>query len=82
MTIALQKTFWISNEVLSIFTIVNLIIIAFTNGYVTSTIFSLGPKNVPEELQGRAGASINLFLITGILTGSTFATLVMQKLVA
>jgi len=78
---ALNKSDWISTNGLSYVTILNMVIFAFTNGYVTSTTFSLAPEQVQEEIKGKSGSSISFFLIIGIFSGSTFATLVMQNFV-
>jgi hypothetical protein len=78
---ALNKSDWISVNSLSYITIANMIIFAFTNGYMTSTCFSLAPEQVPNELKGKSGSSLSFFLIIGIFSGSLFATFVMQNLV-
>jgi MFS family permease len=72
---------WISPNSLSILTILNMSLFAFSSGYITSTAFSLAPDQVPNELKGKSGSSISFFLIIGIFTGSLYATFVMQYLV-
>jgi hypothetical protein len=78
---ALNKSDWISTNGLSYMTIINMVLFAFTNGYVTSTTFSLAPEQVHDELKGKSGSSISFFLIMGIFSGSLFATAVMQNFV-
>jgi hypothetical protein len=78
---ALNKSDWISTNELSYLTIFNMVIFAFSNGYVTSTTFSLAPEQVQEDLKGKSGSSISFFLIMGIFSGSLFATAVMQNFV-
>jgi hypothetical protein len=77
----LLENTWINPNILSIFTIVNMTLSAFSSGYITSTCFSLAPDQVPNELKGKSGSSISFFLIIGIFSGSLYATFVMQYLV-
>ena len=81
LVVGLVDTYWLSSNVLSSFTIVNMILFAFTNGYLTSTSFSLAPDQVPSELKGKSGSSLSFFLIMGIFSGSMYATLIMQNIV-
>lgn len=72
--------YWFSENTLSVLTIINMVLFSFTNGYLTSTFFSLAPEQVPEELKGKSGSSLSLFLIIGIFSGSLYATFVMQNI--
>lgn len=71
----------INENALSILTILNMILFAFSSGYITSTCFSIAPDQVPNELKGKSGSSLSFFLIIGIFTGSLYATFVMQYLI-
>ncbi len=81
LVVGLTNNTWTSPTLLSTITIINMVIFAFTNGYITSTAFSLAPDQVPGELKGKSGSSISFFLIIGIFSGSLYAALVMQYFV-
>ena len=59
----------------SISLMVNVAILALTNGIGTSLCFGLAPTLVPDELKGRAGGSIGFFNILGIFIGTCVAFL-------
>lgn len=48
-------------------------LLALSNGFCTSVLFSNAPKEVPEHLAGKAGSTMSFFLIFGIAMGSTYA---------
>lgn len=58
------------------------VLLAFTNGYITSSCFGNAPTLVENELKGKAGSSISLFLILGIFGGSIYANQITQKLIS
>lgn len=59
----------------SIFLIINISALAFTNGMATSLFFGLSPALVPDKIKGRAGGSISFFNILGIFIGTCFGFL-------
>ena len=59
----------------SIFLIINVSLLALTNGIGTSLCLGLAPSLVPEEIKGRAGSSIGFFNILGIFLGTCTAFL-------
>ena len=65
----------------SIFLIINVGLLALTNGIGTSLCFGLAPSLVPDEIKGRAGGSIGFFNILGIFLGtcSAFLTKAIMK---
>lgn len=60
--------------------IINTCFFAFSNGYLTSLAFTFAPQKVSEEMKGKSGSSLSLFLLVGIFTGSLTATFVYQNL--
>ncbi len=67
----------------SILLIVNVSILALTNGAGTSLCLGIAPTLVPDELKGRAGGSVAFFNILGIFIGTCFAfltTFIMNKI--
>jgi len=67
----------------SIFLIINVSILALTNGMGTSLCFGLAPSLVKDKLKGRAGGSISFFNIFGIFLGTCVAFLtkfIMKKI--
>ena len=65
----------ISPNLSSIFVIINVSILALTNGMATSLCFGLAPSLVPDKIKGRAGGSISFFNIFGIFLGTCVAFL-------
>ena len=59
----------------SILLIVNVSILALTNGAGTSLCLGIAPTLVPDELKGRAGGSVAFFNILGIFIGTCVAFL-------
>ena len=57
-------------------------LLAFTNGYITSSCFGNAPTLVEDELKGKAGSSISLFLICGIFMGSIYSNQITQRLIS
>ena len=57
----------------SIFLLFNTIVLGITHGFCTSLAFSLAPLFVEDNLKGRAGSSVSLFLVSGIFTGTCCA---------
>ena len=66
---------FISPNLSSIFVIINVSILALTNGMATSLCFGLAPSLVPDKIKGRAGGSISFFNIFGIFLGTCVAFL-------
>ena len=64
-----------THTIYSISLMVNVAILALTNGIGTSLCFGLAPSLVPAELKGRAGGSIGFFNISGIFIGTLVAFL-------
>ena len=65
----------ISPNFSSISVIINVSILALTNGMATSLCFGLAPSLVPDKMKGRAGGSISFFNIFGIFLGTCVAFL-------
>ena len=59
----------------SIFLIVNVVVLALTNGIGTTVCLGLAPSMVPDSMKGRAGSSISFFNILGIFLGTCIAFL-------
>ena len=59
----------------SIFLIINVSLLALTNGMGTSLTFGIAPTLVPSEIKGRAGSSVGFFNILGIFIGTCLAFL-------
>ena len=57
----------------SIFLILNVTILAITNGMGTTICLGLAPTMVPESMKGRAGSSVSFFNILGIFLGTCVA---------
>ena len=57
----------------SIFLIINVILLATTNGIGTTLCLGLAPTMVESHIKGRAGSSISFFNILGIFLGSIVA---------
>ena len=64
-----------THTIYSICLMLNVSILALTNGIGTSLTFGLAPTLVPDELKGRAGGSIGFFNILGIFLGTCLAFL-------
>ncbi len=72
-----------SHTFYSICLMLNVSLLALTNGMGTSLTFGLAPSLVPDEIKGRAGGSIGFFNILGIFIGTCFAFLskhIMKKI--
>ena len=54
----------------SILLILNVLILAITNGIGTTLCFGIAPEIVEDEYKGLAGTSLSFFLIVGIFLGS------------
>jgi equilibrative nucleoside transporter 1/2/3 len=54
----------------SILLIVNVLLLALTNGIGTTLCFGIAPNQVEDEYKGVAGTSLSFFLIVGICLGS------------
>lgn len=63
---------WSLNAV-SIILIVNVVVLATTNGMGASLCLGIAPTLVPSEVKGKAGSSISFFNILGIFLGSCLA---------
>ena len=59
----------------SIFLILNVVILATTNGMGTTLCMGLAPTMVNDEMKGRAGSSVSFFNILGIFLGALVAFL-------
>ena len=59
----------------SVLLMINVSLLALTNGMGTSLTFGLAPTLVPDEYKGRAGGSIGFFNILGIFLGTCIAFL-------
>ena len=57
----------------SIFLILNVVILATTNGMGTTLCLGLAPTMVPDFMKGRAGSSVSFFNIFGIFLGTLLA---------
>ena len=57
----------------SIFLILNVVILATTNGMGTTLCLGLAPTMVPDYMKGRAGSSVSFFNIFGIFLGTLLA---------
>ena len=60
-------------NVTSVLLIINIILLASTNGIGVTMCFGLAPSQVEDEYKGQAGTSISFFLIMGIFLGSCIA---------
>lgn len=70
----------ISNTLISLLTIINPILLGFTNGVGTSLAFRLPGYLVEDKLKGRAGSSATLFLAFGMMVGSVASMLIFGML--
>ena len=59
----------------SILLIINVALLAITNGIGTTVCLGLAPQGLPDSLKGRAGSSIGFFNIFGIFLGTCIAFL-------
>lgn len=59
----------------SVLLIINVTILAITNGMGTTICLGLAPSMVPDSMKGRAGSSISFFNILGIFLGTCVAFL-------
>jgi len=59
----------------SILLIINVAVLAITNGIGTTVCLGLAPQGLPDSLKGRAGSSIGFFNILGIFLGTCIAFL-------
>ena len=50
-----------------------------SNGYASSVLFSMAPKEVPESLIDKSGSTMSFFLTLGIAIGAMFALGVTSK---
>lgn len=55
---------------------------ALLNGYLTSCLFAYAPTLVEDELKGKAGSSVSLFLISGIFSGTVYSLLLTNRLIS
>ena len=62
-------------NVTSILLIINVGLLAATNGIGTTLCFGLAPNEVEDQYKGQAGTSVSFFLILGIFSGSCVAFL-------
>jgi hypothetical protein len=53
--------------------IIQIGLLAMTNGYASSILFSLAPKEVPKKLIDKSGSTMSFFLTFGIAIGAFFA---------
>ena len=53
-------------------------LLAASNGFNTTVVFSTAPQEVPEHLIGKSGSCISFFLICGIAFGAMFALFITQ----
>ena len=68
----------LDNNMISILSIINVILLSISNGFLSSLCFALGPEQVEGEMKGKAGSSVSLCLSFGIFLG-TFGAMIMQK---
>ena len=57
----------------SVFLIINVSILAITNGLCTSLSYALAPMEVEDHMKGKAGSTVSFFNICGIFTGTCVA---------
>lgn len=65
-----QERLDVDLTVTSILLIVNVALLALTNGIGTTLTFGIAPDIVEDEYKGPAGTSVSFFLIVGIFLGS------------
>ena len=68
-----QKTLLWNVTLTSILLIINVGLLAATNGIGTTLSFGIAPNEVENEYKGQAGTSLSFFLIFGIFVGSIVA---------
>ena len=68
-----QKLSLDDHDLSSIFLIINVSLLAITNGIGTSLCFGLAPSLVEDKFKGRAGGSVGFFNIFGIFLGTCIA---------
>ena len=62
-----------NNILTSILLIINMAILAATNGIGTTLCFGIAPNEVDDEYKGQSGNSLSFFLIVGIFLGACVA---------
>lgn len=67
-----KRLHWNIN-VVSVILIINVTVLALTNGMGASLCLGIAPTLVPNEVKGKAGSSISFFNILGIFLGSCLA---------
>ena len=68
-----QKTLLWNVTLTSILLIINVALLAATNGIGTTLTFGIAPNEVENEYKGQAGTSLSFFLILGIFLGACVA---------
>ena len=68
-----QKTLDLNINLTSILLILNVGLLAATNGMSTTLCFGIAPNQVENEYKGQAGTSLSFFLIVGIFLGACIA---------
>ena len=68
----------LSDNLISIFSICNVIILGISNGFLNSLCFALAPEQVEGNMKGKAGSSVSLCLSLGLFLG-TFCAIYFQK---
>lgn len=68
-----QKSLDLDINLTSIFLILNVGLLAATNGISTTLCFGIAPNQVENEYKGQAGTSLSFFLIVGIFLGACIA---------
>ena len=68
-----QKTLNLDINLTSILLILNVGLLAATNGISTTLCFGIAPNQVENEYKGQAGTSLSFFLIVGIFLGACLA---------
>ena len=68
-----QEKYILSLTVTSVLLIINVALLASTNGIATTLCFGLAPNEVENEYKGQVGSSVSFFLMLGIVLGSCSA---------
>ena len=68
----------LNDNLISIFTICNVMILGISNGFLSSMCFALAPEQVEGNMKGKAGSTVSFCLILGIFLG-TFGAIYFQK---
>ena len=68
-----QEKYVLSLNVTSVLLIINVALLASTNGIATTLCFGLAPNEVENEYKGQVGSSVSFFLMLGIVLGSCSA---------